>query len=429
MNQNPSALSPPDPSAMNSTVPAPEYPIAFAAATAAAPIAARTSAVIPGAGASSITFWCRRCSEQSRSKRCTASRPSPNTWISTCRGVATYFSTSTASLPNAARASPRAAPSARGEVRRPVDPPHPLAAAARHRLDQDRKPDRLRLRRQPPVVLVRPVIPRHHRHAGALHQRLGRVLQPHRPDRRRRRPDEDQPRRLHRLHEPRVLRQEPVARMDRLRPGRQRRRHDRLAAQIALRRRRRPDPHRGVRHRHVLRAHVGVGIDRDRRHPEPPAGRHHPAGDLPAVGDEHPAEHQPPPPGVSTSPRAAARNTAARTRPRPSPPPPAARESRMSTSSPPVAVAPQERHLRRGRVPAPRSPAPASPAPPPPPPPRTAGEKSSGVSYPTTAPGSSPSHTDQVDRVAVHDARHPAIPRHRRASPSASRPPSGASTP
>ena len=42
---------------MNSIVPAPEYWMACAALTAASVIAARTSSVMPGAGASSITFW------------------------------------------------------------------------------------------------------------------------------------------------------------------------------------------------------------------------------------------------------------------------------------------------------------------------------------------------------------------------------------
>ena len=89
---------------------------------------------MPGAGASSITFWCRRCAEQSRSKRCTAwPWLSPNTWISMCRGVATYFSISTASLPKAARASLRAEPSARAKspaasTRRMPLPPPPATA-------------------------------------------------------------------------------------------------------------------------------------------------------------------------------------------------------------------------------------------------------------------------------------------------------------
>ena len=54
---------------MNSTVPAPTYFTAFAAATAASPMRWRTASVMPGAGASSSTFWWRRCTEQSRSNR------------------------------------------------------------------------------------------------------------------------------------------------------------------------------------------------------------------------------------------------------------------------------------------------------------------------------------------------------------------------
>ena len=53
----------------------------------------RSSALSAGEGASSQTFWCRRCSEQSRSPRWMAlPRPSPNTWTSMWRGVARYFS-------------------------------------------------------------------------------------------------------------------------------------------------------------------------------------------------------------------------------------------------------------------------------------------------------------------------------------------------
>ena len=42
---------------------------------------------MPGAGASSTTFWCRRCNEQSRSWRCTQFPcVSAKTWISIWRG-------------------------------------------------------------------------------------------------------------------------------------------------------------------------------------------------------------------------------------------------------------------------------------------------------------------------------------------------------
>ena len=65
-------------------------PTARAAATAASPIAVRRCAVMPGAGASSITFWWRRCTEQSRSNSDTQ-LPwlSPKTWISMWRGRCT----------------------------------------------------------------------------------------------------------------------------------------------------------------------------------------------------------------------------------------------------------------------------------------------------------------------------------------------------
>jgi len=101
---------------------------------AALPIAARRSGVIPGAGASSSTFWWRRCTEQSRSNRCTTLPwPSPNTWISICRGRSMYFSTSTCALPNAdcasrwqlARAASKSALAS--TLRMPLPPPPALA--------------------------------------------------------------------------------------------------------------------------------------------------------------------------------------------------------------------------------------------------------------------------------------------------------------
>ena len=61
---------------------------------------------MPGAGASSSTFWCRRCTEQSRSNRYTQLPwRSANTWISTWRGRVTYRSISTWSSPKLLDAS------------------------------------------------------------------------------------------------------------------------------------------------------------------------------------------------------------------------------------------------------------------------------------------------------------------------------------
>ena len=147
---------------------------------------------MPGAGASSITFWWRRCSEQSRSKRCTA-LPwlSANTCISMWRGAVTYFSISTRASPKAdLRLALRAFQ--RGvEIGVRVDAAHALAAAAGDRLDQHRIADLVGLLLEEFRLLLVAVIAGHHRHAGLRHQRLGAVLQPHGADRGRRRADED----------------------------------------------------------------------------------------------------------------------------------------------------------------------------------------------------------------------------------------------
>ena len=56
---------------------------------AASHIAASVSAGSPGAGASSTTFWCRRCTEQSRVPRATAVSASATTCTSTWRPAST----------------------------------------------------------------------------------------------------------------------------------------------------------------------------------------------------------------------------------------------------------------------------------------------------------------------------------------------------
>ena len=226
--------------------------MAFAALTAASVIAARISAVMPGAGASSMTFWWRRCSEQSRSNRCTAlPRLSPNTCTSIWRGLSTYFSTSTAVVAESGLGLAPRAGQRLGEIVGAVDAPHALAAAAGARLDQHRIADLARLAGEQHQLLVFAVIARHHRHAGLFHQPLGGVLQPHGADRGGRRADEDQAGRRHLLDEVRIFRKEAVARMDRLRAGRLRRGDDPVAAQIAFgrpARRRYAPPRRPSRH-------------------------------------------------------------------------------------------------------------------------------------------------------------------------------------
>ena len=184
----------------------------------------------------------------------------------------------------------------RAEIARLFDQPHALAAASRARLDQNRIADLLRLARQHIRILIRPVITRYDRHARRLHRRLGRVLQPHRPDRARRRADEHKTSRLDRFDKLGVFRQEPIARMDRLRPGRQRRLDDHIPAQITFGDRRRTDPHRLIGRRHMRRARIRIRIDRHCADAQLPGRGHHPQSDLAAIGYQDAVKHRVAPP-------------------------------------------------------------------------------------------------------------------------------------
>ena len=121
-------------STRNSTVPALTYPISLAKATASRCRACRISSSRFGAGAISMTFWWRRWSEQSRSKRCTT-LPSPSARICTsmCRGRRTACSRNTVGSPKAVSASRIAASreprrSSRRSTRRMPRPPPPATA-------------------------------------------------------------------------------------------------------------------------------------------------------------------------------------------------------------------------------------------------------------------------------------------------------------
>jgi hypothetical protein len=183
------------------------------------------------------------------------------------------FSTSTRLSPKAALASRRA------------------LAAARPRLDEHGIADLARLGGEHDEFLRLAVIAGHHGHAGLFHELLGGVLQPHGADRARRRPDEDEAGLLHRLHEIRVLRQEPVARMDRLRARRPGCLDDAARLQVALARGRGADMHRLVGHRHMHGPRIGIGIDGDGGDAHPPCRAHDADGDLAAVGDQYLPEH------------------------------------------------------------------------------------------------------------------------------------------
>ena len=172
------------------------------------------------------------------------------------------------------------------EVRWLFDQPHALAAAAGHRLDQHRIADLGGLAGQVFRLLVFAHVARRDRHAGCRHQRLGRVLQPHRGDRGRARADPDQPGIEHGLGEPGVFRKEPVAGVDRLGAAGAGGSDDAFANEIAFACRRWTDVDGLVGLADVQRVCVGVGIDRDGADAQPPRGADDPAGDFAAICNE-----------------------------------------------------------------------------------------------------------------------------------------------
>ena len=168
---------------------------------------------------------------------------------------------------------------------------HADAAASSRALQDDRIAAALRLGKR--MFLVdQETGAGQQRRAFALGDLARHVLEAERAHLRRRRPQEHQPGALARLDEPRVLAEETVAGVDRLRAGAARGLDDGVLLQVALDGRRRTEPDGGVGLRHVGRVAIGVRVDGDRRHAHPPQRPDDPAGDGAAVGDEDPGEHQ-----------------------------------------------------------------------------------------------------------------------------------------
>jgi hypothetical protein len=168
-----------------------------------------------------------------------------------------------------------------------ADHPQAPPASAASRLDQYRVPDAPRQRARV-GGLGRPA--RQYRQPRRDRVRPGRQLVPGRFQHLGPGSDEDDPGRLAGPREPRVLGQEAVPRMDRVRSRRDRHADDRLDAEVGVGQPSRPDPDRPVGHpgRHRVRVRVGHrehGLDA-----EPLAGADDPDGDLAAVGDQHPPD-------------------------------------------------------------------------------------------------------------------------------------------
>jgi hypothetical protein len=172
-----------------------------------------------------------------------------------------------------------------------LDDLHPLAAASGRRLDQQRVADRLAERAQLLDRLDGLGGARDDRHARGLHRPARTRLRAHQLDRRRRRADPGQPRLLHRARERSVLGKEPITGVHRLCPGSQRRLHEHVDLQVALRRRSRPDQERLVRETRMQRVAICLRVHTDRAGAQLSERPEDTDGDLAAVRNQDLVEH------------------------------------------------------------------------------------------------------------------------------------------
>ena len=171
------------------------------------------------------------------------------------------------------------------------DDAHPPAAAAGRGLDHHRIADGIGDLRRLRYVVDYAGESWHGRDTYRLSEFLRFDFVPHRLDGFRIRADEGDVVCVQCARERSLLRQKTVARMHRLRARRPAGRDNVFDHEIAFRRRRRSDPHPLVRHIHMRRILVGIGIDGNGRNSHSPRRRNHPAGDLATVRDEDFFEH------------------------------------------------------------------------------------------------------------------------------------------
>ena len=169
---------------------------------------------------------------------------------------------------------------------------HALAAAAGAGLDEQREADACGLVRQRRLVLRLAMVAGHDRDAGGFHQPLALGLAAHGADGGGRRADEGDAGGRAGFREVGVLREEPIAWMDRLRAGGTRGLEDAVGAQIAVGRARRPDGIGGIGEQHVLRPRISLGEDGDGADAHAPRGADDAAGNLAAIGDEQGTDHR-----------------------------------------------------------------------------------------------------------------------------------------
>ena len=185
-----------------------------------------------------------------------------------------------------------------GEIIRVRHEAHSAPATAGRRLHHHRDADAPGLGDQRRVGLIGTLVTRHARHAGRDHHALGGGFVAHRVNGVRRRPDEDESGGRARAREVGILRQKPIAGVNRVRARGLRSREQRRDIEVAVARGRRTDAHRLVGLCGMQRALVGVRIHSDGAIAHRARGADDAAGDLAPVGDENLREggHRLPPP-------------------------------------------------------------------------------------------------------------------------------------
>ena len=162
---------------------------------------------------------------------------------------------------------------------------HPLAAAARRRLDQHRETEASGVyQRLAHFGHALALAPGQDRHAGANHDAPRARLVTHEANMTRERADEMHTRTAAGFGEVAVFRQEAVAGMDRVGAVGQRRADDCRDVKIAVLGRSRPDTDCFVGHPHVQRVLVGRRINRQCGDIQFAAGAQDPDGDRAAIG-------------------------------------------------------------------------------------------------------------------------------------------------
>jgi hypothetical protein len=172
--------------------------------------------------------------------------------------------------------------------------PHTLhadAPAPFRRLDQDRKPQAPRGRRDPCVGLIGRRLAGHHRYACLRRHLPGRNLRAHARDDAGGRPDEGDACRRAGRREVVVFGEKSVAGMDGVGARLTGRRQHRVSCEIAVDCRCRPDADGALGQRDVQRGGIGVRIDGHRFDAKLAARADHAYRNLAAIGDQDPGKH------------------------------------------------------------------------------------------------------------------------------------------